>query len=115
MARYPSFSREGFHTIAMFDVDAEKIGTTLEDIPILSMEELESFINAHHVDIAVLALPRRAAQETLHRLYDGGVRAIWNFAPTDLNHPDDMLVVNVHLMDSLQQLSYRMAHREVNN
>ena len=114
VARYPSFSREGFHTIAMFDVDESKVGTTLDDIPILHMEQLEEFIETHHVDIAVLALPRRAAQETLHRLYDGGVRAIWNFAPTDLNHPDDMLVVNVHLMDSLQQLSYRMAHRDEN-
>ncbi len=112
VARYPSFSREGFRTIAMFDIDKEKVGSTLEGIPIHHMDELEGFMAEKHVDIAVLALPRRAAQETLHRLYAGGVRAIWNFAPTDLNHPEDMLVVNVHLMDSLQQLSYRMAHRD---
>ena len=112
VARYPSFSREGFRTIAMFDIDKEKVGSTLDGIPIHHMDELESFMAEKHVDIAVLALPRRAAQETLHRLYAGGVRAIWNFAPTDLNHPEDMLVVNVHLMDSLQQLSYRMAHRD---
>lgn len=112
VARYPSFSREGFRTIAMFDIDKEKVGSTLDGIPIHHMDELESFMAEEHVDIAVLALPRRAAQETLHRLYAGGVRAIWNFAPTDLNHPEDMLVVNVHLMDSLQQLFYRMAHRD---
>lgn len=112
VARYPSFSREGFRTIAMFDIDKEKVGSTLDGIPIHHMDELEGFMAEKHVDIAVLALPRRAAQETLHRLYAGGVRAIWNFAPTDLNHPEDMLVVNVHLMDSLQQLSYRMAHRD---
>lgn len=112
VARYPSFSREGFHTIAMFDVDPEKIGAAQDGIPVLAMDELEGFIATHHVDIAVLTLPRRFAQEALHRVYDGGVRAVWNFAPTDLNHPDDMLVVNVHLMDSLQQLSYRMAHRD---
>ena len=112
VARYPSFYREGFRTIAMFDIDKEKVGSTLEGIPIHHMDELEGFMAEKHVDIAVLALPRRAAQETLHRLYAGGVRAIWNFAPTDLNHPEDMLVVNVHLMDSLQQLSYRMAHRD---
>lgn len=112
VARYPSFSREGFRTIAMFDIDKEKVGSTLDGVPIHHVDELEGFMAEKHVDIAVLALPRRAAQETLHRLYAGGVRAIWNFAPTDLNHPEDMLVVNVHLMDSLQQLSYRMAHRD---
>ncbi len=112
VARYPSFSREGFRTIAMFDADAEKIGTMLDGIPIYDIAALETFVAEKHVDIAVLALPKRFAQETLHRLYAGGIRAIWNFAPVDLAHPEDMLVVNVHLMDSLQQLSYRMAHRD---
>lgn len=112
VARYPSFSREGFRTIAMFDVAEGKVGTMLDNIPVHHMDELERFLQANRVDMAVLALPRRAAQEAVHRLYESGVRAIWNFAPTDLKHPEDMLIVNVHLMDSLQQLSYRMAHRD---
>ena len=95
VAHYPTFSREGFKTLAMFDVAVDKIGSRTNDVP-------------------VLALPAAHAQETLNRLYEGGVRAIWNFAPTDLNHPDDMIVVNVHLSDSLQILSYRIAHREEN-
>ncbi len=114
VARYPNFSREGFKTIAMFDIAPEKVGTRMDDIPIYHMDTLEAFLAEHVVDIAVLATPRHAAQETLDRLYAGGVRAIWNFAPTDLNHPDDMLTMNVHLMDTLQQLSYRMAHNTDN-
>jgi len=112
VARYPSFTREGFRTIAMFDVAEERVGTEQDGVPVYHMDELEGFLATHHVDIAVLALPKRFAQGALQRLYDSGVRAIWNFAPADLAHPADMLVVNVHLMDSLQQLSYRMAHRE---
>ena len=110
VARYPSFSREGFHTIAMFDVAEDKVGRNLDEIPVYHMDELDGFLRDNPVDIAVLALPKRVAQDTLQQLYDGGVRAIWNFVPLDLAHPEDMLVVNVHLMDSLQQLSYRMAH-----
>lgn len=112
VARYPSFSREGFRTIAMFDVVEEKVGRELDGIPVYHIDHLEEFLREHPVDIAVLALPKRSSYETLKRLYDCGVRAIWNFAPADLPHPQDMLVVNVHLMDSLQQLSYRMAHRD---
>ncbi|MBQ8556419.1 MAG: redox-sensing transcriptional repressor Rex [Clostridia bacterium] len=111
VARYPTFSREGFKTIAMFDVAEDKAGTQVDDIPVYHMDSLEAFLTENVVDIAVLALPKRNAQETLQRLYDSGVRAVWNFAPTDLSHPEDMLVVNVHLSDSLQTLSYRMAHR----
>ncbi|MBQ3156815.1 MAG: redox-sensing transcriptional repressor Rex [Clostridia bacterium] len=112
VAQYPTFSREGFRTIALFDTQENKVGRCLGDIPVLHMDTLETFVRENVVDIAVLALPKRNAQEALDHLYEYGVRAIWNFAPADLNHPDDMLVVNVHLSDSLQQLSYRMAHRE---
>lgn len=112
VAHYPTFSREGFKTLAIFDVAVDKIGTRTNDVPVLAMDTLEKFLGDNPVDIAVLALPAAHAQETLNRLYEGGVRAIWNFAPTDLNHPDDMIVVNVHLSDSLQILSYRIAHRE---
>ena len=111
VAQYPTFSREGFSTIALFDTLETKVGRCLGEIPVLHMDRLEEFVSENVVDIAVLALPKRNAQEALTRLYQVGVRAIWNFAPTDLNHPEDMLVVNVHLSDSLQQLSYRMAHR----
>lgn len=112
VARYPSFSREGFHTIAMFDVAEDKVGTELDGIPVYHMDTLSDFLRENHVDIAVTALPKRAAQASVQVIYDGGVRAIWNFAPIDLTHPEDMLIVNVHLMDSLQQLSYRMAHAD---
>ena len=111
VAQYPTFSREGFKTIALFDTQENKVGRSLGDIPVKHMDTLEEFIAGNVVDIAVLALPKRNAQAALDRLYQSGVRAIWNFAPIDLQHPEDMLVVNVHLSDSLQQLSYRMAHK----
>ncbi|MGN0779774.1 MAG: redox-sensing transcriptional repressor Rex, partial [Aristaeellaceae bacterium] len=113
VAKYPTFSREGFRTDAIFDNDPEKIGTAMGDVTIQPMDTLECYLQENTVDIAVLALPAAVAQATLDRLYTQGVRAVWNFAPTDLNHPEDMIVVNVHLSDSLQILSYRMAHREV--
>ncbi len=112
VAHYPTFSREGFCTLAMFDVAEDKIGTRMNGVPVLDMADLEAFLAENPVDIAVLALPAAYAQVSMDRLYAGGVRAVWNFAPTDLTHPDDMIVVNVHLSDSLQILSYRIAHRE---
>lgn len=112
VAHYPTFSREGFCTAAMFDVAADKIGTRMNDVPVLDMATLDGYLKENQVDIAVLALPASVAQKSIDQLYAGGVRAVWNFAPTDLTHPDDMIVVNVHLSDSLQILSYRIAHRE---
>ena len=112
VANYPTFSREGFETRAIFDVDPEKVGAELAGVTVSHMDTLEEYLQNNPVDIAIVALPAAVAQATLDRLYAQGVRAVWNFAPTDLNHPDDMIVVNVHLSDSLQILSYKMAHRD---
>lgn len=112
VANYPSFSREGFETVAMFDIDANKDCGNGKSVPVYGVDELEDRIPELNVSIAVLALPAQAAQITLDRLYACGVRAVWNFAPVDLKHPEDMELVNVHLSDTLHILSYKMAQHQ---
>ena len=108
VANYQSFSREGFETVAMFDRHPLK-NETDNGIPVYDIEMLEEKAPELDISIAVLALPAAAAQDVLNRLYACGVRAIWNFAPLDLKHPDDMELINVHLSDTLHILSYKMA------
>ena len=108
IANYGSFAREGFPTVALFDVDEAKIQKSTEEMPVYPVRELESRLPELEVSMAVLAVPAEVAQETLDRLYALGIRAIWNFAPVDLNYPQDAVVTNVHLSDSLHILSYRM-------
>ena len=53
--------------------------------------------------------PRQKADETAQHLVQLGVHAIWNFAHVDLDLSDNQVVVeNVHLSDSLMQLSYNI-------
>ena len=106
---HPAFAREGFETVAMFDIDSALFREE-GGIPVYSMDEMEARLPGMDASIAVLALPADAAQEALERVYALGIRAVWNFAPVDLKHPKDMAVVNVHLSDTLYTLSYRMAH-----
>ena len=108
VANYQAFSREGFQTLAVFDADPNKIGGEVFGFNVRSMDELEGFLDENKVDIGVLALPARSAQPALDMLIAKGVKGIWNFAPTDLTYPEDVTVVNVHLSDSLQTLSFRM-------
>ncbi len=108
VANYPSFGREGFQVAAIFEADASKVGTEVAGIKVSSIDGLEAFLKENQVDIGVLAIPAKGAQQVLNRLVDNGVKGIWNFAPTDLHHPDSVTVVNVHLSDSLQILSFKM-------
>lgn len=60
------------------------------------------------MEIAILTLPKNKAKEMAKVLIDNGIKAIWNFAHTDLQVPDDVVVENVHLSESLMRLSYRV-------
>ncbi len=110
VAQYPTFSREGFRTLAMFDVDQSKINSEMGGIPVYSVDTLETYLKENQVDIAVLALPASCSQTTFDKIVDCGVKAVWNFSPVDLVYGHDVKVVNVHLSDTLQILSYKMAH-----
>ena len=108
LGNYTNFERRGFLLKGMFDQDPEKIGQKVREIQVRPMEELEDFIDANNIDIAVLTLPKAGAVEIAERLAGTQVRAIWNFAHVDLNVPEGIQVENVHLSDSLMKLSYNL-------
>ena len=77
-------------------------------VEIRDARELEPFIAENDVQIAALTIPKTMAPEMADRLVKAGIKAIWNFAHTDLVVPDDVVVENVHLSESLMRLSYRV-------
>ena len=109
LANYQNFENRGFVTKAIFDVNPDKVGTQVRGIPVLHIDDLAEFLHHNDIKIAVLTIPKEAAVEIAKVLVDCGVKAIWNFAHLDLDVPSDVVVENVHLSESLMQLSYRIA------
>ena len=105
IANYANFERRGFIIKGMFDVNPRLIGLVVRGIEIRGVEELEKFIVENDVQIAALTIPKTKAPEIADRLVKAGIKAIWNFAHTDLQVPDDVVVENVHLSESLMRLS----------
>ena len=81
-------------------------------IEVRMMNELTDFIKDNEIEIVALTIPKEAARQIAKVVADAGVKAIWNFAHTDLNLPDDVIVENVHLSESLMRLSYTIANRK---
>ena len=108
IANYANFERRGFIIKGMFDVNPRLIGLVVRGIEIRGGEEREKFIVENDVQIAALTIPKTKAPEIADRLVKAGIKAIWNFAHTDLQVPDDVVVENVHLSESLMRLSYRV-------
>lgn len=116
ITNYVKFEKLGFVIIGLFDVNPELKGEMVRGVEIRMMDELDDFCKANQVDIAALTLPKEKADAIAHRLVDLGIHAIWNFAHVDLDLIDeDVVVENVHLSDSLMQLSYNIAKKRNEN
>ena len=100
LANYTQFEKQGFKLVGIFDVNPILKGVSVNGLEIRMVDELPEFIKKNQIEIATLT--------------DSGVKAIWNFAHTDLNLsvPSDVVVENVHLSESLMRLSYNLNRRE---
>lgn len=113
IANYGKFERLGFKTIALFDVNPAMRGLSVRGIHIYMLDELEEFCKNNKVDIAALTMPKAKADAIAKRLVELDIRAIWNFAHVDLDLVDkDVVVENVHLSESLMQLSYNIVKNQ---
>ena len=108
LANYAAFEKRGFILKGIFDVNPRLAGMTIRGVPVRMIEELGEFVKDNEVEIAALTIPKDRAVEVADLLVANGVRAIWNFAHTDLNLPEHVIVENVHLSESLMQLSYKI-------
>ena len=108
IANYVHFGKFSFDMIGLFDVNPALKGKIVGGITIMMPEDLPEFIETHQVDIAALTLPKENAEAVAAKLVSYGIKAFWNFAHVDLDVPDDVVVENVHLSDSLMQLSYNI-------
>ena len=109
IANYANFEKRGFMIKGMFDINPRLIGLVVRGVEIRGIDDLEQFIIENEVQIAALTIPKSKAPEIAERLVNAGIKAIWNFAHMDLTVPDDVVVENVHLSDSLMRLSYRVS------
>ena len=112
LAQYRGFRQRGFLILAAYDANEEKIGRQLEGIPVRDIAQLERDVRQDHPDIAVLTVPADEAQRVLDRVVKTGIKAILNFAPTQLQAPGDVTVKTVNMAMELEGLSYALTNRD---
>jgi redox-sensing transcriptional repressor len=115
IANYSNFGKSGFETVGIFDVNEKVIGEKLKDIEIMHIDKLENFVRENNITIGIICTPKAFSQEAADLLVKGGVQGIWNFAPVDLKVPDNVIVENVNLSESLFTVSYLLKEREDTN
>ena len=103
------FAQGGFRLDTAFDIAQELVGTRINGVSVRSMDELDEYCAMYHPAVAVLTVPKSAAQDMADRLGALGVRGLWNFTNTEISTRENVFVENVHFADSLLTLGYRIA------
>ncbi len=112
IAGYANFEKRGFVITGIFDIDFDLKGKKIRGIEIRQLSELEEFAKNNRIDIAALTIPKAEAKKVAEKLVGLGVKAFWNFAHTDLNVPNDVIVESVHLSESLMRITYNLKRME---
>ncbi len=106
------FEKRGVDILAMFDTGEGMVGECVAGVEVLSLDDLESFCADGNVDIAVITCPKEQVRDIAARLVQCRVKGIWNYMGVELGYtPQEIVVENVHLGDSLMILNYKIASR----
>src|SRR5947209_6363481 len=111
LANYNGFRQSNFEVVALFDNDKEKIGHRVgrAEIMVYDARRIERVVREQAIDVAVIAVPARAAQKVLNQLMAAGIKAVLNFAPASLRARLGVKLKTVDLTISLESLSYFLA------
>ena len=112
LAQYRGFRQRGFAILRAYDNNPDKVGKTVEGMAVSDISQIERDFARERPDIVVIAVPGEAAQRVLDRIVKTGVKAVLNFAPTQLQAPPDVTVKTVNMAMELESLSYTLTNRD---
>src|SRR5688500_12596805 len=108
---YRGFQHQGFRIVAAFDVDPDKIGKSIEGVPVHHLDDCSRIAREHNIRLAIIAVPGPSAQKVADSLVAAGIDGILNFAPVTLILPKHVQTVGVDLAIELEQLSFAVVNQ----
>ena len=102
---YRGFREYGLRIVAGFDVSDDIVWEEVSGKPVLPLSGLPQYCRENGIRIGVITTPAQAAQKACDLLMEGGIKAVWNFAPAHITVGEGVLVQNENMACSLALLS----------
>jgi redox-sensing transcriptional repressor len=112
LLEYSRFAEFGFRVVGAFDIRPEIVGEDIASMRVLHVEHLANVVEIFNVEIGILTVNVWAAQQLCDVMVHSGIKAIWNFAPTHLSVPANVLVRNEDFAGSLTVISHYLRRSE---
>lgn len=110
LLKYKFHQSNSIRVSCAFDVNEDIVGRIVDSIPVYPMEDMMEQIRVQQIEVAILTIPARKAQEVVNKLAEAGVKGILNFTAARLVAPPEVLIQNVDLTNELQTLIYFLHH-----
>ena len=110
LLKYKFHQSNSIRVSCAFDVNEDIVGRIVDGIPVYPMEDMMEQISVQQIEVAILTIPARKAQEVVNKLAEAGVKGILNFTAARLVAPPEVLIQNVDLTNELQTLIYFLHH-----
>ena len=104
LLEYKGFEDYGINIVAAFDNNEKLQGTTENGKQIFSIKKFKDLCERLKIKIGIITVPSEYAQSVCNMMIENGILAIWNFAPTHLDVPENILVQNENMASSLALL-----------
>ncbi|UDQ96582.1 redox-sensing transcriptional repressor Rex [Lentisphaerota bacterium WC36G] len=108
LLKFNGFENYGINILAGFDISHNILGIDINGRKVFHIDSLPNLARRMKVNIGILCVPEENAQEVADMMIRGGIRAIWNFTPTKLTVPDNVVVQREVLASGLAVLSVKL-------
>jgi redox-sensing transcriptional repressor len=99
------FAEHGINIAAVFDVDPDKVGRTVDGVVVSDYGSLGETVREKNIIVGVLAVPPENAQQAADDLVEAGVKILFNYSEALLDVPHD---VAVHTSNPAVDLLYAL-------
>ena len=107
-----AFLKYNFHKnhntriVIAFDPKAPEEGKIVSGIPVFPPSKIKEKMIELGIELVLLTVPTRVAQEVTDNLIETGIKGILNFTPVRISVPDSVRVHTIDLSVELQTLIY---------
>ena len=109
---YEEFRKQGFNIVAVFEADQKRIGGQCNNVDIVDIAQAKKFFAKQKLDIIIIAVPAKYAQEVCDTFVSLGVKAFLNFAPISLQVKPGVVVKNENMSVEIESLSFYLSNDE---
>ncbi len=92
--------------VSAFDVDPEKVGSRIDDIPCYHMNDFEAVVESMDISIVVISSPTRVAPSLVVPIINAGIKGVLNFTSAPLNFPQGIVSENFDITTILEKVAY---------